>query len=140
MQLRSLMVFALGACCIAGFADEKSIRTLLINRWNLSPVLQVSLPRNNASCSSKELRLTLAPGVPVKALSCEYGRCTGVDTMTLTFFDRFSRINATDIKLGQGDPAEGPVTPVDGPGDLKWLCRNDEEGKQCICIPWFPPA
>jgi hypothetical protein len=139
MLLRSLLVFAFGACCLVSFAHEKAIRTLLINRWNLSPILQVSLPRANSSCAAKELRLTLAPGTPVRAQACEYGRCTPMDPSLLTYFDRFSRINATDIRLGAGEPSAGPVTPVDGPGDLKWLCRNDEEGKQCICIPWFPP-
>jgi len=140
MFLRVSMLMAFGVCCLVSFAQEKSVLRLLINRWNMSPVLQVSVPKANSSCSSKELRLKLAPGSPTTAQTCAYGRCTPTDPNSLTYFDRFGRINATDIRLGQGDPAAGPIEPTEGPGDLKWLCREDEEGKQCICIPWFPPA
>ena len=39
--------------------------------------------------------------------------------------------------VGGDGPSAGPVIPVEGPDGLLWLCREDEEAKQSICIPWF---
>lgn len=36
-----------------------------------------------------------------------------------------------------GGPSAGRVIPVEGPDGLLWLCREDEEALQSICIPWF---
>lgn len=140
---RSFFAIAFGACCIAGFATTTPVvRKYLINARNSSPILQIATPRAGAgaSCSAKELRLTMIPGSPMRAQSCEGGACTPADPNSFAFNDRTGRASSSSLRLGTGDPSAGPVEPVEGPGDLKWLCRNDEEGKQCICIPWFPPA
>ena len=43
----------------------------------------------------------------------------------------------------KGDPAQadaaGPVIPVEDADGFLWLCREDEEAKQSICIPWPQP-
>ena len=50
--------------------------------------------------------------------------------------DRSAAVSLDNIKLGSGDAARGPVRPVEGPDGLRWLCREDEEAQECICIPW----
>ncbi|MDP2712532.1 MAG: hypothetical protein Q8O56_15055 [Solirubrobacteraceae bacterium] len=52
--------------------------------------------------------------------------------------------DVSDAKLGPDQlvavdgsgPSAGPVIPVEGPDGLLWLCREDEEAQQSICIPW----
>lgn len=39
-------------------------------------------------------------------------------------------------KIAPSPSSAGPVEPVEGPDGLLWLCRHDDEGQQCICIPW----
>ncbi len=47
---------------------------------------------------------------------------------------------SVEVTLGVPDQSHGPVIPVEGPDGLLWLCREDEEAKQSICIPWFQDA
>lgn len=137
MLNRTLVLMTLGACCLITVANAGSIRKMLINGRTKSPVFELTTPRAGASCSSKEVRLTIIPSAPPQAQTCEKGYCTPADPNSFTYRDRSRRVLSSELRLGVGDAAAGPVEPVDGPGDLKWLCREDEEGQQCICIPWF---
>lgn len=48
-----------------------------------------------------------------------------------------AQVNPGSRKLSSANPtAAGPIEPVEGPDGLKWLCREDEEEQQCICIPF----
>lgn len=136
MLNRTWMMIAIGACAIVGAARGGSIVKMLVNARTSSPVLQVAAPRAGAACS-RELRLTVIPGSPMRAQFCDKGYCSPADPNSFSYRDRTSKVVSSDLKLAAGDPSAGPVIPVDGPDDLKWLCREDEEGKQCICIPWF---
>jgi hypothetical protein len=45
--------------------------------------------------------------------------------------------NPSSKKLSAAKPdAAGPIVPAEGPDGLKWLCREDEEAQQCVCIPF----
>jgi hypothetical protein len=136
MSYRPLLTLAGGIDCMAAYAAPPDTKIFLINRGTSSPVLQLTSPSAGASCAAREIRLTVAPGSPTRAEICENGHCIPGDPNSFTYSDRSSRIRSSEVGLGSG-PAAGLVIPVDGPGNLKWLCRNDEEGKQCICIPWF---
>jgi hypothetical protein len=44
------------------------------------------------------------------------------------------------LSLTASEPrSKGPVIPVEDADGFLWLCREDEEGKQSICIPWPQP-
>jgi hypothetical protein len=41
------------------------------------------------------------------------------------------------LALAGPGPDAGPVIPVEGPDGKLWICREDEEAQQSICLPWF---
>jgi hypothetical protein len=46
-------------------------------------------------------------------------------------------VNPSSKKLSSAKPdAAGPIVPAVGPDGLTWLCREDEEAQQCVCIPF----
>lgn len=137
MSRRFALIFAIGACSIAGFAARTKIQSYLINARTLSPVLKITTPSAGASCSAKELQLTLSPGLPLSVRTCENGRCITTDPNALTFFDRSSSVSPTELGLGAGYPRTRSVEPTTGPDGLLWLCRSNEQTQQCECIPWF---
>lgn len=139
MLNRSMLAIAIGAGCILTAASTGYAPRLLINAKTLSPIFSIATPRAGASCASKELNLTIARGTPLRAQSCENGYCTPADPNSFTFRDRSRKVLSSELGLGAGDPAAGPIEPVDGPGTLKWLCRENEEKLQCECIPWPTP-
>ena len=47
--------------------------------------------------------------------------------------------SAGDLSAQSPRPVEGRVIPVTDADGFLWLCREDEEGKQSICIPWPQP-
>ncbi|MBM3756284.1 MAG: hypothetical protein FJW38_20130 [Acidobacteria bacterium] len=137
MSRRIPLLFAIAACSLAGFAARTKLQSYLINTRTLSPILKITTPSAGASCSAKELQLTLTPGMPLSVRTCENGRCFTSDPNALSFYDRFSRVGATELGLGAGFPRTRSVEPTTGPDGLLWLCRTNEETQQCECIPWF---
>lgn len=135
MTQRSLLLIA---CCIALSACGESKRKFLINVPTSSPLLEVAVPRTGAACARRELHFSVGRDNTIRVDTCDNGRCSATKLDTLAFLDRSGRASPTDIRLGSGDPTKGPVTPVEGPDGLLWLCREDEEEMVCICIPWFP--
>jgi hypothetical protein len=115
-------------------------RTFLINATTASPILEVVSPKSGTDCASRELHFTIERNNDLRVETCDQGpsgrTCTETDAGALIFRDRSALVGADRITLGTGDPAAGPIEPVEGPDDLLWLCREDEEGMQCICIPW----
>jgi hypothetical protein len=115
-------------------------RTFLINAATVSPIVEVVSPKSGAACASRELEFLVGRNNDLHVETCDRspsGRvCTAIDAGTLRFRDRSALVGADAIVLGTGDPVAGPIEPVEGPDDLLWLCREDEEGMQCICIPW----
>lgn len=133
MSLRSLLV-VFASIVLAGCAARE--RFFLINVNTLSPVLEAATPRSGAECAQRELRLSIGRANDVHAETCDNGKCTKVELGELRFLDRSGRVNPPDLRLGSGDATQGSITPVEGPDGLLWLCREDEEEQQCICIPW----
>ena len=102
-----------------------------------SPILEVAVPRNGAQCASRQLRLTAGTSLS-RVEVCDTDGCLLVDPARLTFRNRANQAVPLDaLRLGAGGVSEGPVTPVEGPDGLLWLCREDDAAQQCICIPWF---
>ena len=82
---------------------------LLVNSPTAPSGLQVAVPRIGNSCAATRLPRLKAAGATAGPSS----------------------------KMTAPAPSSaGPIKPVDGPDGLKWLCRYDDEGQQCICIPW----
>lgn len=72
--------------------------------------LQIAIPRAGGSCAAKSL-----PRLKAAAAA----------------------VNQSSKKLSAAKPnAAGPVVPVVGPDGLTWLCREDEEAQECVCIPF----
>ena len=134
MSRRSLLVVL---CCLAPVACGPPDRTFLINAEGSSPILQITTPRGGAQCASRELRFTVATGNDISLDVCDEGRCADTALDGVTFFDRRGRVNPASLRLGSGDTSEGPIQPVEGPDGLLWLCKEDEEAMECVCIPWF---
>jgi len=115
-------------------------RTFLIDVGTASPIVEVVSPKSGANCASRELHFLIGPNGDIGVETCDRDRlgavCAATDVGDLRFRSRSAPVSVDMIKLGTGDPAGGPIEPVQGPDDLLWLCREDEEGMQCICIPW----
>jgi hypothetical protein len=124
-------------CCIALAACARPDRHFLINVKTASPVVEIETPISGAGCATRELHFSIGQDNTVRVEICDDARCREAELSELTFFDRSSKANPNDIRLGSGDATKGPVMPVQGPDGLLWLCREDEEAQQCICIPWF---
>lgn len=72
--------------------------------------IQVAIPRVGGSCAANSLPRMKAAAATVKPSS---------------------------KKLSAAKPdAAGPIVPAVGPDGLTWLCREDEEAQQCVCIPF----
>jgi len=123
--------------CIALTACTKPGQNFLINGETLSPLLEVATTRSGAACASRELRFSVGKDDAVRVEICDDRRCVAAELSELEFSDRSARVNLNDIRLGSGNASEGPVIPVEGPDGLLWLCKEDEEAQECICIPWF---
>lgn len=125
---------------IADVAACPDRRTFLINAATTSPLLEVVSPKSGADCASRELHFTVGRNDDLHVETCDRspsGRtCTEIDAGALSFRDRAAFVGVDMITLGTGDPVAGPIEPVQGPDDLLWLCREDEDAMQCICIPW----
>lgn len=57
----------------------------------------------------------------------------------LSLVGQFGPAHAADFKVAEPEPVRGPVIPVEDADGFLWLCREDDEGKQSICIPWPQP-
>jgi hypothetical protein len=126
-------------CCVAVAGCQTPRRTFLINKATASPILQIESPGFQGDCSSTELHFTVDRNGRVSAQMGNNGNLVPIALSKLRVYDRGGqRVRPAQIGLGSGNPAEGPVMPVEGPDGLLWLCREDEEAQQCICIPWFP--
>ena len=112
-------------------------RTFLINSATLSPILQITSPRSDAGCASAELHFAIDEDNTVKVRLGNRVTSVAIELSELTFYDRSGQVMPRYIGLGAGDPTQGPVVPVEGPDGLLWLCREDDEAQECICIPWF---
>ncbi len=135
MITRTLLFVAFGAM-LAASAHAQTGRRFLINGRNSSPILQLATPKAGAACAAKEVRLSIVYSNQVRAQICENGKCTTTDPNSLVYKDRSSRVDSVNLRVATGDPVAGPVEPVTGTDGLLWLCREDEEAKQCVCIPW----
>ena len=124
-------------CCLGAVACGAPDRTFLINAENSSPILQIATPRGDAQCASRELRFSIESGNDIRLDVCDDGRCTDTALAGLTFRDRRGTVNPTNLRLGSGNVSEGPVVPSEGPDGLLWLCKEDDDAMECICIPWF---
>ncbi len=133
MVLRSSLILF---CCVALAACTKTGRTYLINVETSSPILEVQTPKSGAECSNRELHFTIGQDNEIDVETCDNGRCIKTDPGSLKYVDRSAAVNPDNIRLGCGNASRGPVMPVEGPDGLLWLCREDEEAQQCICIPW----
>jgi hypothetical protein len=129
---RSLLILAV-CIALAGCAQPK--RTFLINAETSSPLLEVAVPKSGARCAATTLHLSISQANDVRAEACSSGQCRETPLAGLEFRDRSTRVNPDKIVLGSGS-AEGRVEPVVGPDDLLWLCREDEDAQECVCIPW----
>jgi len=128
----SLLLF----CCIALAACTESKRTFLINGETSSPIIEAEIPRSGAECASRELHFSIGHQNDVGIQTCDNGRCRKTALVSLKFFDRSGRVDTNNVTLGSGNTSEGPVIPVQGPDDLLWLCREDDDAQECVCIPW----
>jgi hypothetical protein len=133
MSLRALLAVCL---CLGTLACARTER-FLMNAQTSSPILELAVPRGGAQCSARHVRLTVSSGADLRAEVCDGQGCTPVEIGQLTFRDRSGPVPVGNLRLGSGNVSEGPVTPVEGPDGLLWLCREDEDAQQCICIPWF---
>jgi hypothetical protein len=134
MLLRLLLVVFL---CTTFAACTKPSRNFLVNTKTSSPILEVKTPRSSAECSTRELHFTITQDNKIDVETCDKGRCVKIDPYSLSFMDRSVSVSLDNIRLGSGDTTNGPVIPVEGPDDLLWICREDEEAQQCVCLPWF---
>lgn len=127
-------VLVLGVA-LAGCA--RADRPFLYDTQSGGPVMEAAIPTDGAACTARELRLTAGQTLS-RVEVCDAGRCTPIDATRLTFRGRAGRVVPVgQLRLGGGNVSEGPVIPVEGPDGLLWLCREDDEAQQCICIPWF---
>jgi hypothetical protein len=114
--------------------------TFLIDVQTGSPIVEAAIPRSAAICADTELHFVIGRDNAVSVATCDRSRagveCVATELSELTIRSRAAVVGADRITLGAGDPAAGPVRPVEGPDGLRWLCREDDEGMQCICIPW----
>lgn len=132
VRRHSLLIVVIGIA-LAACAPAK--RTFLINSETSSPLLEIAVPRSQAQCAATALRVSVSRANVLRIEACSGGSCGETQLADLAFRDRSTRVAADKITLGSGS-AEGPVEPVVGPDDLLWLCREDEEAQECICIPW----
>jgi hypothetical protein len=133
--MRVINVSAAVLSCIALAACAQSKRTFLINAATSSPLVEIAVPPSDVQCAATSLHVSVSAANAVQVEACNGGQCREAPLADLTFRDRSTRVGADKIALGSGS-AEGDVEPVVGPDDLLWLCREDEEAQECICIPW----
>lgn len=111
-------------------------QSFLINGATQSPILEAATPRAGAQCSLRELKFTNTETRVVTAEICDDGTCAPIDVANIRLLDRTGRVNPDNIRFGVGNASGGGVEPVEGPDGLLWLCREDEDAQECICIPW----
>lgn len=130
----SSLAFA-GLLAAAGTTATKYI--FLYSAGSKTPIMQLTAPKGTASCSTRTVRLTVAATAPIQAQTCIGDRCSPTDPNSLSFRDRVGRVLSSAIRLGSGDPGSAsPPEPVTGTDKLEYLCREDEEAGQCVCIPF----
>lgn len=112
-------------------------QNFLINEKTSSPILEISVSGTEAGCASSELHFAIDQEADIDVELCNQGQCVRTEFGKLNFSDRSTSVHPNDITIGSGDATQGPVIPVEGPDGLTWLCREDEEAAECICIPWF---
>ena len=134
MLRRSSMILF---CCVALAACARPAQHFLINVKTGSPIVGIETPISGGECATRELHFSIGQDNTVNVEICDKARCRATELGELTFFDRSAEADPNDIRLGSGNASKGPVMPVQGPDGLLWLCREDEEAQQCICIPWF---
>ncbi|MBM3793694.1 MAG: hypothetical protein FJW31_06420 [Acidobacteria bacterium] len=133
MITRTPLSIAFGATLLAKSTQAQTVYTFLVNGRALPPILQLTKPRAGASCAARKVRLSVLYTNQLHAQICEGGRCTMTDPNSLVYRDRVGRVDSVNIRAAQGDPVGGlpePVTDTDG---LMYLCREEEQSKECIC-------
>lgn len=120
--------------------EPAPMRLLTVSRTG-SPVLEMNSPiGDTVSCPEATVEMKISAGMVRSTEVCDPDGCLDLGPERFAYVDRTGASwSASALTLGEGDPAAGPVDPVEDDDELLWLCRDDEEKQACVCIPWFPP-
>ncbi len=58
-------------------------------------------------------------------------------SICIPWFQDEDSVKTLDKLMANGATAQGPVVPAVDADGLLWLCREDDDAQQSICIPWF---